>query len=76
MDIKTQFGLTIKRLRTYNDLKISQQEVADEAGISRRQYVKLENGESMPTLETMMKLSSAFGMKFSDFCKAFESTLE
>lgn len=79
MDIKKQFGLTIRRLRTSSNnegVKISQQDIADEAGISRRQYVKLENGESMPTLDTMIKLSKAFDMKFSDFSKCFESSFE
>lgn len=76
MDIKKQFGLTIRRLRTNQEFPITQEELAEEAGISRKYYGDLEKGIRMPSLEIMMKLSHAFGMKFSDFCKAFESTLE
>lgn len=76
MDTKKQFALTIRRLRTYCDPKLTQQDVADEAGISRRQYIKLENGESMPNLETLIKLANAFDKKLSDFCKDIENTIE
>lgn len=76
MDTKKQFALTIRRLRTSCDPKLSQKDVADEAEISRRQYIKLENGESMPTLETLIKLSKAFDKKLSDFCKDIENMLE
>lgn len=76
MDTKKQFALTIRRLRTSCDPMLTQQDVADEAGISRRQYIKLEKGESMPNLETLIKLSGAFDKKLSDFCKDIENMLE
>lgn len=42
------------------EMHLTQQEVADKAGISRRRYVGIEKGEST-TVETMQAIAKAIG---------------
>ena len=55
----------IKKYR--QDLKLSQEELAEKAGVSRATICGLESGSiSVTTTETLMKIASALGKKVSD----------
>lgn len=60
-------------LRNRDDIKLTQEDVADEAGMTLRYYQKLETGESKnPSLEIVDRIARAFDMKLSEFCKFME----
>ncbi len=69
---KKKFALALRSIRTSQGTKLSQWDIADMAGISLRYYSYLENGQKMPTLDTVNKIAEAYGMKLSDFCKIIE----
>jgi DNA adenine methylase len=62
--ICTIFGNRIKELR--KEMFLSQLELAQRSGIDRSQICKIEQGKVNVTLETMLKLSTAFNKKISD----------
>jgi len=61
--IVVKFGITLKRARESRGL--SQEAMAECAGISRSFLSEVERGESAPTLETMQKLAIALGERLS-----------
>ena len=73
MDIKDKFALAILRLRK-NEVKLTQQEIADEADLSLRFYQSLEAGKRNPSITTLEKNASVYKMKFSEFCRIIEET--
>jgi len=58
------FGNRIKNVREFQG--ISQVKLAKLTGIMREQISRIENGQVNPTLETIAKLSGAFGMPLSE----------
>lgn len=44
------------------DKKLTQQQVADKLGISRVAYTKYENGDNMPTTESILKLAEIYNV--------------
>lgn len=73
MDLKKKFALTIRQLRLQNpELKIRQQDIAADVGISTKYYYDLENGKKMPTLEKVEGIAKAFNMTLSELCKLIE----
>ncbi|WP_429065842.1 helix-turn-helix domain-containing protein [Aeromonas veronii] len=62
----------IKRIR--NEAGLSQQELADRAGISKSQIWRLEKGEQKnPTLETLIPISTALGVSLDEIVFGEES---
>lgn len=62
----------IKRIR--NEAGLSQQELADRAGISKSQIWRLEKGEQKnPTLETLIPISKALGVSLDEIVFGEES---
>lgn len=55
-------GETISQHRERLGYEWTQDRVAQAAGISTRYYQKLEYGEQLPSIETLFKLSQAFGI--------------
>lgn len=53
-------------------IKITQEDIAFDAGISTRYYGKIERGETMPSLYTLMKIAPTLQMSLSDLCKQIE----
>lgn len=73
METKKKIGLVLRDLRkAQGEDNLTQLDIAEYAGISLRYYNYLENGEKMPTIETLMKIASAYKMKLSDLCKLIE----
>ena len=63
---KENLGNKIKFMRK-NKLNITQSELAEKIGISKRFMRDIENGRTYPSFETLSKLSMAFGVSMSDF---------
>lgn len=57
----TTLGKTIKDRRT--GLGITQQQVADLAGVSVNTLYQLERGQSNPTVEVLAKVADVLGME-------------
>ena len=73
MELHEKFRKAILQQRNRTDVKLTQEDVADEAGITLRYYQKLESGKSQnPSLDVVSKIAHAFDMKLSDLCKIIE----
>lgn len=73
MELIERFSKVIVQLRRRDNIKLTQEEVAKEAGLTLRYYQKLESGAAKrPSLEVVSKIAKALGMKLSDFCKLIE----
>lgn len=57
MDVGSRVGWNIRRLRV--SLRLSQEQLADEAALEPRHVSSLENGEGNPTLSTLKRLADA-----------------
>lgn len=53
-------------------IKITQEDIAFEAGISTRYYGKIERGEAMPTLYTLMVLAPTLQLSLAELIKQIE----
>lgn len=74
MMIKEKFAKAILRQRLSSELKLTQRDVAEEAGVSLRYYQSLEAGKKMPSLDTLDKLARAHSMRLSELCRIIEET--
>ena len=70
-DFSIQFGALLKALR--KERKISQQKLAESAGVERNYIYYLERGDSEPTLSVLMGLAQGLGMAFSEFSALIEA---
>ncbi len=57
---RQSFGIVISRLRTRKG--ITQEVMSGRIGISRSHLAMLENGKRIPKLDTVWKISDAFGI--------------
>lgn len=62
--VNIRLGKKIKKLR--KEQKISQEELADKAGIHRTYMGKIERGESNPPMQTVNKIASALKVSLKD----------
>lgn len=58
-DVNQRFGLALRRLR--QDRGLSQEALADLAGLNRSYLGEVERGEVTPSLETMDKIAQGLG---------------
>ena len=73
MELHEKFRNAILQLRNRTDVKLTQADIADEAGITLRYYQNLEAGiATRPSLEVVNKIAHAFDMKLSELCKMIE----
>lgn len=73
MELHEKFRKAILQQRNRTDIKLTQEDVAEEAGLTLRYYQKLESGIARkPSLEVVNKIAQAFDMKLSDLCKIIE----
>lgn len=69
-------NIVANRIKNARILKcLSQQNVADELGVSKQMICKYENGESMPTSSKLLDLSKLFGLKIDYFFSSFQIEL-
>ncbi|MBI4823309.1 MAG: helix-turn-helix transcriptional regulator [Nitrospirae bacterium] len=64
MDVKRLIGLRIRELRRSNG--ISQERLAEKAGISSKYLSSIERGKENPTLDTFIRLSGALNIEISE----------
>lgn len=55
----------IRKLRFFAD-EMTQQELAEKAGVSRQTVIAIEAGKYSPSLELAFRLADAFGVKITD----------
>ena len=67
-------GKVLRKLR--NDVKLSQEQLALDAGLERTYISMLELGQRTPTIKTLIKLSQALNIQLSDLIKQFEDAYE
>ena len=60
-----QIGLRIRKLRL--DRNLTQQKLADEAGLTKGYLSKIENSKSAPPVSTLINLSKALGVNMDAF---------
>lgn len=65
--ILTQFGLQIRQLR--QDKSVSQEELADMAGVHRTYIGMIERGEKNVTMVTLLRLSEALNVPIDQLTK-------
>lgn len=65
--VETKTKKVAKRLKQYRlDAGMSQQEVADNAGIDRKTVNRIENFHFMPNIDTLLRLTTALAVKPAD----------
>jgi putative transcriptional regulator len=65
--METQTKKVASRLKQYRlDAGLTQQEVADFAGIDRKTVNRIENFHFLPNIDTLLRLSKAMGFRPSD----------
>jgi putative transcriptional regulator len=65
--VETKTKKVAKRLKQYRlDAGLSQQEVADNAGIDRKTVNRIENFHFMPNIDTLLRLTTALAVKPAD----------
>lgn len=55
----------IRRLRFFAD-EMSQQTLAEKAGVSRQTIIAIEGGKYSPSLELSFRIADAFGVKIGE----------
>lgn len=65
MDIKLLVGQRIKELR--HELKLSQEALANKAGVDRTYMTDVENGRRNISVEILQKITNALEISFADF---------
>ena len=55
-----------------DDVRLTQSDIADYAGLSVRYYNKMENGKTIPTIDTLMKIANAYKTTLTEICKQIE----
>lgn len=69
LNVAEMFGERVREKRRAR--KLTQVQVAERAGMLQHHISRLENGEVMPTLETILKLAAAIGCKPTDLLSPF-----
>lgn len=67
-DVNQRFGLALRRLR--QDRGLSQEALADLAGLNRSYLGEVERGEVTPSLETMDKIAQGLGKGLAELFAA------
>lgn len=73
--LRNSIGCVLRSKReslSEDGIKPTQEDIAFDAGISIRYYGKIERGEAMPTLYTLMKIAPTLQMSLADLCKQIE----
>lgn len=69
-------GVILRSLRRKKsqeeEVNLTQADIAYGAGISVRYYNKLENGKTIPTIDTLMKIAETYKMSLAEICRQIE----
>ena len=72
IDLSRAFGAHLRRTR--ESAKVSQEELAHRAGLSRNYVSLLERGLRNPTLNSMAMLARALGLSLVEFIRVLDRT--
>jgi len=70
VSIRKQFGQNVCRLRTR--MKITQEQLCEQAEIDRSYLQRIENGNSSPTLEVATRLRKALCCDWKELLKGLD----
>lgn len=62
---KIKISNTIRKLRFFAD-EMTQQDLAEKAGVSRQTIIAIEAGKYSPSLELAFRIADVFGVKIGD----------
>jgi putative transcriptional regulator len=62
---KIEITNNIRKLRFFAD-EMTQQELAEKAGVSRQTIIAIEAGKYSPSLELAFRMADAFGVKIAE----------
>jgi putative transcriptional regulator len=62
---KSELSNKIRRLRFEND-QMTQQQLADKAGVTRQTIIAIEGGKYAPSLPLAFKIAKTFGVSIED----------
>lgn len=62
---KSQVINNIRSLRFHSD-EMTQQQLADKAGVTRQTVIAIESGKYSPSLELAFRIAQAFGVKLEE----------
>ena len=65
-------GSRIKALRSANNF--TQEQVADQIGISRQKYARIESGTNSVTLDILSKVAEVLGVTVGDITRVLDET--
>lgn len=65
-------GGRIKELRIAKDM--TQEQVADQIGVSRQKYARIESGVNSITLDVLSRVASVLGVTVRDITKVLDDT--
>ena len=65
-------GSRIKELRNANNF--TQEQVADQIGVSRQKYARIESGVNSITLDILSKVAGVLGVKVGDITRVLDET--
>ena len=65
--------LDIRNSLSEDGIKATQEDVANEAGISTRYYGSIERGKVTPTIYTLAKIAEALKMPLHKLCELIEN---
>ena len=65
-------GSRIKALRSANNF--TQEQVADQVGISRQKYARIESGTNSVTLDILSKVAEVLGVTVGDITRVLDET--
>ena len=63
--MKSNLSNQIRRLRFEND-QMTQQQLADKAGVTRQTIIAMESGRYAPSLPLAFKIAQTFGISIED----------
>jgi putative transcriptional regulator len=72
MGIKIKITNNIRRLRFFTE-EMTQQQLAEKAGVSRQTIIAIEAGKYSPSLDLAFRIAHTFGVKLEE---VFEYELE
>jgi transcriptional regulator with XRE-family HTH domain len=71
-DVRVRFGAALREVRTRQQL--TQEQLAERAGLSYKFIGEVERGRGNPTLDTMARLADALSVSLADFLPVLRQT--
>ena len=71
-DYSAEFGRRIRSLREQLDPSVSQEALAERAGVHRTYIGHLELGKGSPTLDTIVRIAKALGVDAADLVRGLQ----